>query len=197
MIRTVWPGNTPQRRAECGDWLTWLAGDHRFDGILGDGSISSVANPDELARLTHLIHDSLTPCGLLVTRVFTQPEPCESPADVFRALHQRTISNFHIFKFRLAMSLQPAPGSGVRLGDVWERWHEERLDEGELHAATRWLLDSIRTIHLYRDSPGRLCFPTPTQTDRLWDGHFTVESVFRPHYNMGDRCPTYVLRKRG
>ena len=118
------------------------------------------------------------------------------PDDVFRRLRNGHYESFHIFKFHLAMSLQPAPGLGVVLADVCERWSAEAIGEGELHEATGWPIAEIRTIHVHRGARNRLWFPTLKQIQTLLEEWFHREQLLIPDYPMGERCPRFVVRRK-
>jgi hypothetical protein len=197
MVREVWPGDVPGfRRAVCGDWFTVLPEMGPLHVVIGDGTFSNVLFPGEAVSLTRLIHETLLPEGILVTRLFAEPEERETPADVFQALQTGGIGSFHVFKFRLAMALQPVPGGNVRVHDVWRAWAAAGIDEAELGSARGWALDVIRTIDRYRDSPVVFAFPTLRQMRSVWEEGFDVEATSIPAYEMGERCPTLVLRRR-
>jgi hypothetical protein len=51
---------------------------------------------------------------------FLRPEKGEKTDSVFDELRAGRIGNFHIFKWRLAMSMHGAIEDGVRLGDIWD-----------------------------------------------------------------------------
>ena len=69
------------------------------------------------------------------------------------------ISNFHAFKWRLAMALQPDSQQGVRLGDVWDAWNGSGIDPGAL-PQPGWSGRAVATIRFYREKDARLYFPT-------------------------------------
>jgi hypothetical protein len=196
MIREVWPGDAPGRRAVCADWFVALPGAGPFDVVIGDGTFNQFGTLADGAALAQLIHQALAPGGIFVMRLFVEPEERESPADVFRDLSRGMIGSFHVFKFRLAMALQAGPGAGVRPAAVWQAWAESNIDEAELHTRTGWPIDVIRTIHLYRDSSAVYCFPTLRQAEQVCAGRFDVESISIPDYEMAERFPTLVLRRR-
>jgi hypothetical protein len=65
-------------------------------------------------------HRVLRPGGLFSHRFFLRPERGEKTDSVFDELRAGRIGNFHIFKWRLAMSMHGAIEDGVRLGDIWD-----------------------------------------------------------------------------
>ncbi len=196
MVRRVWPGDAPGRRAVCADWFEFLPGAGPFDVVIGDGPFNQFGTLREAAALARLIHQALGPDGVFVVRWFVEPQPREVPADVFRDLARGAIGSFHVFKFRLAMALQAEAGGGVRPADVWQAWAAAGIDEQTLHAATGWPLDVIRTIHYYRDSPAAYCFPRLAQVESLCAEWFDTETLTFADYEMADRCPRLVLRRR-
>lgn len=195
MVRVVWPGDLPGRRAVCADWFRFLASAQPYDVILGDGSFNTVRHPDEMLALARLAHAALVDQGVLATRLFVEPQRRETVDAVLREGRSGAIAGFPVFKFRLAMALQSESGGGVRIADIWRAWHGAGINESKLAQATGWTLEEIDTIHLYRDSPGYIWFPTLRQAVDLFSKLFKVESVATADYEMGERCPTLVLVK--
>lgn len=196
MIRLVWPGDVPQhRRAVCGDWLSISQPNQSLDIVLGDGSFISLAFPDELEQLAGSLREMMMPEGLLIVRFFVLPAEPETPAQVFRDLLGGRISSFHVFKFRLAMSLQEDPRDGVRLGDVWDAWTDAEIDRAALPAGPGWSSEEIATIALYRAKDVKLFFADLPSIQEILERHgFEQERLSFPQYEMADRCPTGVYR---
>jgi hypothetical protein len=196
MLHAVWPGDRPGRRAVCGNWIETLAHAGPRDVVIGDGNLTTQVFPDEWERLARTAFEILSDHGVMIVRCRILPDVPESPADVFRELASRRIGSFHAFKLRLAMALQPAPGAGVRLDDVWRAWQGAGIDEQRLHAETGWPVDVIRTIDLYRQKTLRLTFPTREQTCAVFEDGFRLESSVEGPYELGDCNPILVCRRR-
>lgn len=196
MLTGVWPGDRPGRRAICGDWIETLAQAGPLDVVVGDGNLTTLDFPDEWERLARTTYEVLTDSGVLIIRCRILPEIPETPGAVFHSLAARQIGSFHAFKLRLAMALQPEPGAGVRLHDVWRAWHDAGIDQQRLHAETGWPLDVIRTIDLYQDKSLRLSFPTRAQTMASFEDGFRPESWIAGAYELGECNPILILRRR-
>jgi hypothetical protein len=196
MLGAVWPGDRPGRRAVCGDWIETLAGSAPLDVVIGDGNLTTQVYPDEWERLARTAFEVLSDAGVVIVRCRILPEAPETPEVVYRDLAALRIGSFHAFKLRLAMALQPSPGAGVRLHDIWQAWQDAGIDEQRLHAETGWPLDVIRTINLYRDKPLRLAFPTRAQSLAIFEDGFRLESSFEGSYELGECNPILILRRR-
>jgi hypothetical protein len=196
MLKWVWPGDRPGRRAECMDWFSALSSFGPFGVVVGDGSPIHLRYPQQWRTFAHATRDALAEAGLLVLRFFVLPAALEAPAKVFSDLAEGRIGSFHTFKFRLAMALQPEPGAGVVLDDVWRCWTDAGIDELRLQAATGWPLEAIRTIQLYRGKLVKHTYPTIEQVRDVFSGGWDVELNVTPDYEMGDRCPLFVFRRR-
>jgi hypothetical protein len=134
---------------------------------------------------------------VLVARFFAAPEQREPPAEVMRRLRAGAFGSFHVFKFHLVMSLQADEAAGVVLGDVWRFWASQSLDPERLHRHTGWPLEEILTIEYFRGSEARLWFPTLPQWRAECEAHFELRESITPTYEMGDRCPLFVLARSG
>lgn len=194
MTRLVWPGDVPGlRRAVVGDWLHSGLPPQSQDIVLGDGGFVFFTFPDGQRALMRALHALLKPDGLLVYRHFAQAPRRESPQEVVAAARGGHIGNFHAFKFRLAMALQNSAADGVRQHDIWQAWHDAKLEPAAL-PQPGWSLSAVGTIRYYRGKHSRLFFPTLAEFTELLGEFFGDVSVAWPSYEFGERCPTITAR---
>lgn len=196
MVRAVWPGDRPERRALCSDWITALTSAAPLDTVIGDCSLTSQQYPHEWNRLIKATASALTDSGQLILRCRTSPERSETPEQVFEDLLHGRIASFHSFKLRLAIALQPAPGAGVVLHDVWRCWSRAAITPEDLHAATGWPLEIISTIELYRNKPACLTFPSLRQIRELIGTRFSLESVTYHTDELRAQHPLFEFSRR-
>jgi hypothetical protein len=93
------------------------------------------------------------------------------------------------------MALHEGLDRGVGVGRVWEAWHEARLDVHDLAERTGWHVEEIQTIDAYRGSPARYTFPTLEEARGYLSADFEEISCHFPDYELGERCPTLLLRR--
>jgi hypothetical protein len=117
----------------------------------------------------------------------------ESVDCIVEDLRQKRIGNFHVFKWRLAMALHGPLEDGVRLGDVWDAWRDLVPDPQPLAADLGWPMEIINTIQNYRNVDTRYTFPTLDEARTLAVG-FDIVAVHVPAYELGERCPTLIMR---
>jgi hypothetical protein len=195
MIHAVWPGDVPGRRCAIrGEWADTAAlTGGELDAIVGDGSLINAAYPGEFRHLLAAARDSLRSGGIVVMRLHAYPDFRETVEDVLADLRGGRIGNFHVFKFRLAMTCRTSPEAGVVIGDIWELWNSLGLSPGELAVNTGWPLPVIRTIDVYRGKQGRYFFPTLEEHLVLFRDYFEVMDVRVPGYEMGERRPMVIM----
>jgi SAM-dependent methyltransferase len=198
MIDSVWPGDTDTRRAICANWLHVPFPDECFDLVIGDGSLTPVAFPDELLGLLAAVHRCLRPDGYLVLRLFCRPDVAETPDAVIAALHSGAIGSFHAFKWRLAMAVQGmADAPDVAVNEVWRVWEEARIDTRALAERYGWSPAQVGMIEFYRGSSARNNFMRFDATvDHLQRAGFDLVATRIGNYELGERCPHVLLRKR-
>lgn len=192
MIAGVWPAEAPGS-AICGDWLKLPLADASRHLLIGDGCYSLLVGSAQYAAFAAELRRVATDDALLAMRYFLRPEMAEAVPRVIDDLWQRRIGNFHVFKWRLAMALHGTLEQGLRLGDVWKVWHEAVPDPEKLAAHLGWPLAVVNTINNYRNVDTRYSFPTLAEI-RAFTGDFEVGAMHVPAYELGERCPTLIMR---
>ena len=182
--------------AVCADWSSPPLSNGTHDVVIGDASLNALPGSRHYPSVIRALQRLLQPEGLFVMRFFVRPEQAESTSAVFADLHAGAIGNFHIFKWRLAMSLHGALDQGVELASVWRAWHAEVPAPDALALQLEWPQEVVRTIDAYRDSPARFTFPTLAELRSALAENFVENACMVPAYELGERCPTLVLAPR-
>ncbi len=198
MIDGLWPGDTRSRQAICADWLHAPFPDQSFDLVIGDGCLTHVAFPDGLSRLLVSVHRCLRRDGYLMLRLFCRPDAPEAPDAVISALRSGQIESIHAFKWRLLMSLQGITNAqDVSVDDAWKVWSAARIDAHKLAEALGWSPAQVGTMEFYRASPARYNFMRFDATiEHLQRAGFDLVAMRIGDYELGERCPHALLRKR-
>lgn len=191
MIRAVWPGDTPNRKAVQSSWLELPFADGSFDLVVSDGGLVPLAAPGQLAALGRELHRVLRPTGRAVMRHFIPPVPAETPADLVGTVTTGTIRSFHELKLRLVMALAEEQ-SGVRLADVWECFQQLFPDREALAARLGCSLEIIATIDAYRRREARYIFPELAALARIFP-RFSLAVGPAGHYPFAPCCPVFCL----
>ena len=194
MVANVWPGNTLSRSAIVGDWRNTNFAPASFSLCIGDGSLTALKFPTEVATLFRDLKHTLTGGGRIVCRVYLAPDSAETISSLQESVLSGSINNFHAFKMRLAMALaahQPEPQICVEtILDTFNRMFKNR---NELVRATGWSRAQIDTIDFYRGSSVVFNYPTRDQL-------LSVATKIYPNarlapsgkYEMSERCPLLV-----
>jgi SAM-dependent methyltransferase len=194
MIEFAWAGaNVADAKVVCGDWCDLPLADNSRDLIVGDGCMLVFDYPASFERALQSFHRVLVPGGLLSHRFFLSPEKKESPDTVFDDLRAGRIGSFHLFKWRLAMALQPSVEEGVRLGDVWSNWHDAIPDAKRLSEKLNWPLETVTSIDFYRDSDTRFIYPTLAEVQSAVLPYFKELERHVPEYEGGERFQTILF----
>lgn len=195
MIAGVWPAETAPGAAVCGDWFALPLADASQHLLVGDGCYSLLTGRAQYAAFAAELRRVANAGGLLAMRYFLRPDRAETIGSVIDDLWRRRIGNFHVFKWRLAMALHGPLNEGVRLGGIWNAWHQAVPDPGALAAHLGWRPEVVNTIDNYRDVDTRYSFPTLVEAREL-AGAFDIVATHTPDYELGERCPTLVMRPR-
>ena len=197
MIDAVWPG--PREAILCSDWLSLALPKGSRDLALCDGGLHFAAYPQEQQRLVRILGDALSDGGLCILRLFVPPSQREAPDAVLTDLLEGRVPNLNVLKLRLWMALLDSAEEGVELATVWRTIHEAAPDLEALAARLGWPVDHIRAIHTYRGSTARYHLVTVDQALGLFCGDlggFELRRTCVPSYELGEQCPTLVLRRR-
>lgn len=199
MIRALWPDNvSPGSRAICGDWRDMPLPDRGTDVLMADGSFCLLSYPEDYDSVFAEAKRLLRPGGVFMVRCFTQLDLPESTEDVFTELRAGLIGNFHVLKWRLLMALQVNSATGIPVGRAWETLHHGYDDLAALARNFGWPIAEVRTIEAYRGVPTRYSFPTRAEflsTARA--AGFGATATIVPGYELGERCPSLLLRPCG
>jgi SAM-dependent methyltransferase len=195
MIAGVWPAGEAPGHAVCGEWMRLPLADGSRDVLIGDGCFSLLVGHRCYAAFAAELRRVAVPGALLLMRYFIRPDTPEAARDVVDDLWQKRIGNFHVFKWRLAMALHGTLDEGVRLADIWNAWHAAAPDPAKLADHLGWPHAMVNTIHNYRGVETRYSFPTLAEAREL-TGDFDEVAIHVPDYELGERCPTLVMRAR-
>jgi len=184
----------PGRRVLVGEWRSLPLDDASIDAVAGDGCAAFFAFPDEHRAFAAELARVLRPGGIVALRLFASPEVPESFDDVRDAID--TIRCFDTLKWRIAMAIQ-STARAVRVSAIREAFDVLVPDRGALAARTGWPREVIDVIDHYRDSPAVYSFPTLGEARACFDPWFTEIACHTGGYELGERCPTLVLRRSG
>lgn len=183
----------PNAWAICADWKKMPFTDNACQIVVGDGCFSLLDFPEGYHSALQSIRRILTPQGLFAMRFFVRPAIIENLDNVFDDLYAGRIGNFHVFKWRLAMALHSDSRQGVRLGDIWDAWHQYVPAPEDLAKRLNWEPKSITTINVYKGIDTRYTFPTLEEVRDIVKYYFSEQDVHFPTYELGERCPTLAF----
>lgn len=197
MLRRVWPlhqapVNACRVRA---DWRLLPCRDATFDVVVGDGCYSVFEHPEFIDRLNAEIARVLRPGGRFCIRCHRRPDALDSVDKLFADLKAGRPGNLDLFRWKLATAVQGDSESGVRLGDVWEVWHEHMPDPVSFGNRLGWTSRAIANIEAWRQSEARYVFPSLRFL--IGEGLRRFESVDYelPDYEWGEQFPRLVLTR--
>jgi SAM-dependent methyltransferase len=182
-------------RAVCADWRAMPIPDASIDVVVGDGSLTCLQVLSAYGQVAKELRRVLVPGGIGVLRLFASPEVLETLDEVEIALRERTIGSMHALKWRIAMALPRTEGTIclAEMRNVFNRWVPDRTAFCE---STGWRRDVVDNIDIYAGSQETRTFPSVSDLRALLADDFFVEVDGEKSYELGDRCPTVVLRRR-
>ena len=196
MIAAVWPG--PPADALCGDWTAMPLAAESQDLVLCDGGLTLLERPGAQAAFVREVQRVLRPGGFCLLRLFVPPAVPESLENVLAAMWGGQIASVNHLKLRLLMALQTSAAAGVRLGDAWQCVVDAAPHLAQLAQQAGWPLAELEVMQSYRGRDTRYHFLTLAEVQPLFcagPGGFAVEAVQVPAYQLGECCPTLLLRR--
>jgi SAM-dependent methyltransferase len=196
MIDAVWPG--PKDAAICAEWTEMPLPDSSRDIVLCDGGVILLHYPDDHRKFVDQLSRIIAPGGLCILRLFVPPEEREDIESVFRDLLESRIANLNLLKLRLGMAMQPSASQGIQPRQVWNAIHQVAPDLDHLAERIGWPIEHLLAINAYRDRATSYHFLSIQQVLELFcttQAGFEHESTHIPDYELGERCPTLVLRR--
>lgn len=196
MISQVWPTESvPGSQVICGNWLQIPLLDRSCDIVIGDGCFTQLSCLDSYQKVLQEVKRVIRPQGLFGMRFFLRPPSSETIATIYSELWEKRISNFHVFKLRLAMALHGTLDQGVRLADIWNCWHEIITDPVQLAQHLGWSMTLIATIDCYKENNSYYTFPTLKEVRVVFSEYFTEIGCYFPSYELRERCPTILFKR--
>ncbi len=196
MIQSVWRAH-PSIASEVTQarWQAMPLGDGSADVVAGDGSLNSLAGPEDYSDVLREVARVLAPGGVLVLRCYTRPEDLEDLDSIAAETLEGHIGSFHVLRWRIAMALKRSD-MRVAVAEILEAFTGMFPDRERLSAATGWPISAINTIEAYATSKVRYTFPTRSELAALLSEQFDVVQERTGAYELAERCPTICCRRR-
>jgi hypothetical protein len=166
-----------------------------IDLVLADGSFCCLPDMASISRVMDVVASAMDRGALMHLRTFVRPDIQESIESILLDVCAGIAGSVHAAKWRVAMALQGSSDDGVALADVW-RVFERLGDRRQLCELTGWPQSAAATLDAYRNATSRMCFPSLSITRKFLGVHFDELTCRVPDYELGERCPSFLLRKR-
>jgi SAM-dependent methyltransferase len=198
MVRHRWPFDLMGRAAALvvGDWRQMPLRSASRDLALGDGCYAAMDSFAACDGLHQELARVLRPGGHFIQRCFLRPEQPERAEQVFEDLLGGRVGSFEIFRRRLAMAMHRPDRVAVSADEVWQAWHARVADTNQLAQRYGWPAQVFRNMDRWKGLRLRFPFPTLSEVRDMTQRHFELIECRYPDYEMGERCPMLVLRRR-
>lgn len=196
MIDAFWPGDSPgQRRLVEGDWLHFPAEPHSFHFALGDAVFNIPDYPEGYAALSRRLASLLHPEGLLVVRVWTQPDPRERTEDVVAEIMERERYDYWSMRFRFVSSLQVDVHEGVWGGPLLTNRYlaEHGISQEAFVAKTEYQPIPLPAVLPEGLEGLRVSYPTLEQFIQAVSAEFRVVDIGYGEHELARRTPVVCL----
>jgi len=197
MVKDVWRGSAPGRRAVVADWLSLPFAAASFEACIGDGSLISFDYPARLQLVLSETARCLKPRGKFACRTFLAPDDAAGFAEIEIAVHQERMT-CQIFKLRFAIAIAAELANpNVSVSSIPEFFDVRFPDRERLAAITGWDRAEIDTIDIYRKSPAIYAFPTKRQLlSAIPDSFENARLIPVANHPMGNEWPILVIEAR-
>jgi hypothetical protein len=197
VVRALWPGDIPGvREARCATWVAIPVEKNSCDVIVGDGSLNACRFPEEVREILHSISGLLVDDGMFACRCYIRPHSCESVGEVFDALFSNSGLTVDRFKMRLFMAMQRSPEEGVIVREAARILDRYKLDRRVMTERLGWSRAAIEPFNSWRFSETVYSIPSLEELREVLGECFEEVSITYPGYELGQYCPTLVMRPR-
>lgn len=199
MIRNLWDGDAPGRRAIQGDWREMASFGIEAGAAVGDGSLNALTCPESIGIVFRELAAVLAPGGRFVCHVYTCPDEGVRADDLMAAARNHDAIGFNGFKWLVAMAVATVQGHpNVAVADIRTLFDGLFADRGALAAATGWDRRLIDTIDAYAGSAEVYSFPTRSELlEVVPDGFRDARFVETAGYDLAELCPLLVVERAG
>lgn len=197
VIRAIWPGDVDGARRSL--HATWMEIPERLgacDVIIGDGSLNVCGYPEGIRELTRVVRRSMNQDGLFAIRCYIAFDEREKVGHVLESLRERDAPSVDHFKLRLYLAMQKSAHSGVAVREAYNLLVEHGIDRRFMEENLGWSPASVEPILLWQNSDAVYSFPTLGEFRDLLSVEFDEISIAIPSYELGQHCPTLILRPR-
>jgi hypothetical protein len=195
VIDALWPGDVSGvREAICASWLDIPVARKSCDVVVADGSLSTCRYPNEVRDLLRAVAELLADGGLFVCRCYLRPLVQESLDAVFAAAFSDAGLRVDQFKMRLYTALQHSASEGVAVREAARVMYKYGVDRHVMQHRFGWSPGTIEPFLSWPVLDSVYSFPSLDELKALVNECFEVVSVRYPRYELGDRCPTVVMR---
>ena len=193
MIRNVWLGDAPNRKAVFGNWFEMPLPDASFDLLLADSCLTPIASPEKLRAVGREFRRVLRKDGRVAMRHFARPPSPESTAAIVQAAETGQLRNFHELKLRLLIAVEAEkPGHSVLLTEVYDCFQRLFPDREALAQRLGCDLATVSTIEAYRGQDTHYAFPSLDELAQAFDG-FSLAPGPAGNYPAAELCPVFSL----
>jgi len=193
MIRTVWPGDGPDRKAVLGNWLRMPFAAASFDLVLSDAGLVMMVGAERLVALAREVRRLLRQDGRVVLRHVARPAQPESTDAIVQAIDSGQLQNFNELKLRLLMAVESrTPGSGVRLSEVHACFERLFPDRALLASRLGCELRTVSMIDSYREQDASYAYHSLAEVARAFDDFLLVPGP-PGQYPSAGCCPVFSL----
>lgn len=190
MIEKVWIGNSDQKSAHLGDWLTVELADNTYSATIGDGSINQVAFPHDQKRLLTRILNWLEPGGIFACRMYTRPDVPLTKTDLIKEGLAPTV-NWSAYRRMLSMYLAERDGQTIKTSKITELFNDLFPDRSVLP----WTDEQLEMIDTYATSRLKSCLPTRRELEQIFPDGVDVQFIDTGNYDLAEYCPIMTFTK--
>ena len=197
MLRNVFPRDRVASFAHPlrGDWREIPLANACIDLALGDGCYSTFSSFDGPAHVNHEVARVLRPGGRFCLRCHRRAdEPIPVPR-LFERLLCGELRDLDMFRWLLAMSIHGDSRDGVRLGDVWDAWHEHVPDARQWQDRFGWTGQALANLESWKGSRSRYLFPSLAELHALARADFDLDDCDIPEYEWGEHFPRLTMSR--
>lgn len=196
MINNVWPGDTDKKKVMNAQWETFITSNNKFMGIIGDCSLTLLADVKSITNFNQKAYNWLMPGGVFAHRIFHKPKDPITREYLSYITKGPAPINFNAFKWMMFMYYAHEIHNKIKVPNIRKLFNELCPVRETVSEATGWTMNQINSIDIYEHSDWEVIVLSKKEwLETIPKGATDVKFTYQNDYDLAELCPILSYSK--